>query len=87
MQKFSIFLEKNFKINIKNKKYCKFRDHCHYTGKYRRASHSICNLQYGVPKEIPIVFHNKFYFHNDHYFMIKKLAEEFGKTQLLREKC
>ena len=44
MQKFAIFVEKNLKINIKNKKNCKFGDHCHYTDKYRRASHSICNL-------------------------------------------
>ena len=21
------------------------RDHCHYTGKYRRAAHNACNLQ------------------------------------------
>ena len=34
------------------------RDHCHYTGKYRGAAHSKCNLQYKVPKEIPFVFHN-----------------------------
>ena len=27
----------------------KVRDHCHYTGKYRSAAHSVCNLQYKVP--------------------------------------
>ena len=32
MQKFAIFVMKNLKINIlKMKKYCKVRDHCHYT--------------------------------------------------------
>ena len=32
----------------KNKK--KVRDHCHYTGKCRRAAHSVCNLRCKVPK-------------------------------------
>ena len=36
-------------------KYCKVRDHCHYTGKYvGGAAHSTCNPKYIVPKEIPI---------------------------------
>ena len=34
------------------------RDHCHYTGLYRGAAHSSCNLQYKIPKYIPVVFHN-----------------------------
>ena len=38
------------------KKFCKVRDHCHYTGEYREAVHSICNIENGVPKKIPIVF-------------------------------
>ena len=48
-------------IEIKQKKfelYQKVRDHCHYTGKFRGAAQSNCNLQYKVPKKIPIVFHN-----------------------------
>ena len=46
--------------NDKNafKLYHKVRDHCHYTGKFRGAAHSICNLRYKTPKEIPVVFHN-----------------------------
>ena len=43
---------------LENEKYRKVRDHCHYTGEYRSAAHSICNLKYSVPKKIPIVFHN-----------------------------
>ena len=33
-----------------DKEYCKVRDHCYYTGEYRGAVDSICNLKYSVPK-------------------------------------
>ena len=36
--------EKIFKKFSKSIHYWKVRDHCHYTGKYRRAEHSICNM-------------------------------------------
>ena len=62
---------------LKDKEYCNVRDHCHYTGEYRRAAHSICNLKYSVPKKNPIVFHNGS--NNDYHFIIKVLAEEFEK--------
>ena len=38
------------------KSYHKVRDHSHYSGKYRRAAHNICNLIYKTPKEIPKYF-------------------------------
>ena len=53
----------------------KVRDHCHYTGKYRGAAHSICNLRYKIPKEIPVVFHNGSTY--DYHFIIKQLVKEF----------
>ena len=48
--------------------------HCHYTGKFRGASHSKCNLNYKVSKEIPIVIHNASY---DTHFILEQLAKEF----------
>ena len=36
---------------LKDKKYCKARDHFYYKGKYRGAAHSICSLKYSVPKK------------------------------------
>ena len=52
----------------------KVRDHCHYTGKYRGAAHSKCNLEYKIVKEIPVLFHYGSVY--DHYFIIKYLARE-----------
>ena len=50
------------------------RDHCHYTGKFRGAAHSACNLRYKVSKEIPIVFHNGSAY--DYHFVIKKIVKD-----------
>ena len=36
---------------VKENKYCKIRDHCHYTGEYRGVAQSICTLKYSVPKK------------------------------------
>ena len=43
---------------MKDNKYCKVRDHCHYTEECRGAAFSICNLIYSVSKKISIVFNN-----------------------------
>ena len=67
--------------NYKNRK--KFKDHCHYTGKFRGAAHSKCNLNYKVPKDIAIIIHNASY---DTHFIINQLAEEFkGKLNCIGE--
>ena len=80
MQKIVIFLKKNM-LKIKNM----ITLGTHYTGEYRSAARSICNVKYGVPKEIPIVFHNEcnYYCH----FIIKELTGEFeGQFTSLGEK-
>ena len=65
----------NFENNyLKDEKYCKVRD---YRGEYRDVAHSTCNLEYSVPKKIPIVFHNGSNY--DYHFIIKEIAEEFKK--------
>ena len=58
--------------NYKNRE--KVKDPCYYTGKFRGAAHSKCNLNYKVPKDIPIIIHNASY---DTHFIINQLAEEF----------
>ena len=66
---------------MKDKKYCKVGNYCHYTGKNRGALHSIFILEYSVPKNVPIVFHNRSNY--DYHFVIKDLAEEFKKQLLV----
>ena len=81
------YYEEQKKCNICQKAFCdykkqkkrfklykKLRDHCHFTGKFRGAAHSICNLHYKIPKEIPVKIHNGSKY--DYHFIIKELAEE-----------
>ena len=74
--------DKNQKMKFKL--YKKVRDNCHYTGKFRGTAHSICNLNYKVPREIPLKIHNGSKY--DYHFIIKELAEEFkGEFESLEE--
>ena len=56
MQKVCYICKRNFNSdnNDENsfKIYHKVRGHCHYTGEFRGAAHSICNLRYKTPKKI-----------------------------------
>ena len=78
-QKICHICEKEFCTEENNKKEFKtmqkVRDHCHYTGKYRGAAHSNCNLHYKILKEIPVVFHNGSTY--DYHFIIKQLTRKF----------
>ena len=53
----------------------KVRHHCHFTGKYRGAVHSKCNMNYKITKGIPTVSHSLSSY--DSLLIIKELAKEF----------
>ena len=80
------FYEKQKKFYICQKEFCfdknekkKFklyqnvRDQCHYTGKFRGAAHSICNVNYNLPLEVLVNIHNGSVY--DYHFIIKGLVE------------
>ena len=83
-KKFVTYGKKIFSTDINDrnvfKLYHKVRDHCNYTGKFREAAHSICNLRYKTPKEILVVFHS------GSLQMIIQLAKELdGEFECLGE--
>ena len=53
-------------------------------GEYRGAAHSIGNLNYNIPKKIPIVFHNGSNY--DYHFLIRKLAKKSEKHLIFSRK-
>ena len=60
----------------------KVRDHCHLTGEFRGAAHPTCNLNYQIPKTIPVMIHNSKGY--DSHFIIKYLNDEvFKKCELI----
>ena len=70
--KICFICEKSF-CNDKNN--IKVRHHYHYTGKYKGAAQSACNLQYKILKSIPVVFHNGSSY--DFHLIINQLAKDF----------
>ena len=81
-EKFCINNDENYKIKRKVK------DHCHFTGKFREAAHSKCNLNYKVPKDISIIIHTASY---DTHFIINQsisrmVAEFKGELNCIGEK-
>ena len=64
--------------------YQEVTDHCHYTGNFKGAAHSTCNLSYKVSQEILVKIHNGS--KDDYHFLIKELAEAFkGQYECLGE--
>ena len=67
-----------FNTDEKDKHYINYKkviDHDHYTGKYRGAAHSICNLRYREQREIPVALHNGSNY--DFHIIMNELAKEF----------
>ena len=76
--------KKGFSTDYDTKNHHKVWDNCHYSGKYRGTAHSICNLRYKTPKEIPALYHNGSTY--DYHFTIKELPKEFeGQFECLRK--
>ena len=58
------------------------RDHCHFTGKFRGAAHSQCNMKLQIPTKIPVIFHGlKNY---DGHMIIKALAKVIDDLSEIR---
>ena len=53
----------------KSTNYQNVRDHCHYTGKYTGAAHSICSSKFNERNDIPIAYH--IVLNYDYHFLIK----------------
>ena len=59
----------------------KVRDHCHFTGKYRGATHVKCNLQFKKPKFTPVIFHNLSGY--DAHLFVKNLGKSEGNIKCI----
>ena len=69
------------KFNDKSFKYKKVRDHCPFTGKYRGALHSKCNLRLKRTRTIPVFFHNLTGY--DCHLFVKRLADSNGDVNCI----
>lgn len=58
-------------FNQLEKNYQKVADHCHLTGQYRGAAHSICNINYQDPTFINVILHGLSNY--DSHFIVREL--------------
>jgi len=59
----------------------KVRDHDHLTGLYRGPTCNVCNINYKVPRFIPVVMHNLSKY--DCHFIIPELAKDRNKVDVI----
>ena len=59
----------------------KVTDHDHYTGRFRGAPHSYCNLNYSTMRELPAISHNGLTY--DYHFIIRELADNLKAAILI----
>ncbi|KAF0709819.1 Uncharacterized protein FWK35_00030838, partial [Aphis craccivora] len=57
------------------------RDHDHLTGLYRGAAHNRCNLNYKVPKFIPVFFYN--FSGYDSHLLVRELGNDTDNIDLI----
>lgn len=55
----------------------KVRDHCHITGVYRGPAHLLCNLNYQIPHDLPVIIHNLKNF--DSNLILRELSQKYFK--------
>ena len=67
MKNFTIYAKSDLLMIMKKK-----RGHGHFTGRYRGAAHSKCNIDNKISKNISFVSHNGSTY--DYHFIIKELA-------------
>jgi hypothetical protein len=53
----------------------KVRDHCQITGVYRGPEHLLCNLNYQIPHDLPVIIHNLKNF--DSNLILRELSQKF----------
>ena len=68
--------EQDLKVDKETGHIFKVSDHCHFTGEYRGAAHSDCNLKCRKPLILPVIFHNLQNY--DSHLFIKQLAKVSG---------